>query len=195
MPRLSRRRVLGGLAATAPASLIPHRALGQGAGPSSQAEIDLAKAKAEGKVMLYTSLDTKIVDAVIKPFNDKYGIDVQYYRGGSNDVTSKVLAEADAGRLQVDVVDASDLAAILGKKKRDDFVRCLSEKLLTYALGRGLERYDRCAIDEIGRSVAKKGYRFSSLVQAIAKSVPFQQRRGETEKSTQTAAARVGGQD
>ena len=118
MPRLSRRRVLGGLAATVPASLISHRALGQAGGPSSPAEIDLTKAKAEGKVQLYTSLDTKIVDSVIGPFKHKYGIDVQYYRGGSNDVTSKVLAEADAGRLQVDMVDASDLAAILLMKER-----------------------------------------------------------------------------
>jgi hypothetical protein len=81
-------------------------------------EIDLAKAKAEGKVLLYTSLDTKIVDSVIGPFKGKHGIDVQYYRGGSNDVTSKVLAEADAGRVQVDMVDASDLAAILLMKER-----------------------------------------------------------------------------
>ena len=68
--------------------------------------------------MLYTSLDIKIVDAVIKPFKDKHGIDVQYYRGGSNDVTSKVLSEAAAGRLQVDMVDASDLAAVLLMKER-----------------------------------------------------------------------------
>ena len=118
MPRLSRRTVLGGLAATAPATLITSRALGQSDAPSSPAEIDLAKAKIEGKVVLYTSLDIKIVDAVIKPFKEKHGIDVQYYRGGSNDVTSKVLAEADAGRLLVDMVDASDLAAILLMKER-----------------------------------------------------------------------------
>jgi iron(III) transport system substrate-binding protein len=118
MPRLSRRKVLRGLVATAPATLIASRAIGQSGGPSSPAEIDLAKAKAEGKVVLYTSLDIKIVDSVIRPFKDKHGIDVQYYRGGSNDVTSKVLAEADAGRLQVDMVDASDLAAVLLMKER-----------------------------------------------------------------------------
>ena len=48
----------------------------------------------------------------------KYGIDVEYFRGGSADVTSKVLAEADAGRTQVDMVDASDLAALLVMKDR-----------------------------------------------------------------------------
>ena len=118
MRRLPRRAVLAGVAATASVPFVSRLAWGQVGSPTSPADIDLAKAKAEGKVVLYTSLDTKIVDAVIKPFKDKYGIDVQYYRGGSNDVTSKVLAEADAGRLQVDMVDASDLAAILLMKER-----------------------------------------------------------------------------
>src|SRR6185503_15314802 len=41
-----------------------------------------------------------------------------------------------------------DLTAILAKQKRDEFVRCLSDKMLTYALGRGLEFYDKCALDQ-----------------------------------------------
>lgn len=67
---------------------------------------------------LYTSLDTKIVDSIIGSFNEKYGINVEYFRGGSADVTSKVLAEADAGRLQADIVDASDVAALMLMKER-----------------------------------------------------------------------------
>jgi hypothetical protein len=70
------------------------------------------------------------------------------------------------------------LRAIL-KKKRDLFARCLSEKLLTYALGRGTERSDRCFIDEIARDLAKGDYKFSRLVLAIVKSEPFQKRRGK----------------
>ena len=66
----------------------------------------------------YTSLDTQIVDAINAGFKQKYGIEVQYFRGGSSDVTSKVLAEADAGRPQADMVDASDLAALLLMKER-----------------------------------------------------------------------------
>lgn len=77
---------------------------------------DVAKAKSEGTVMLYTSLDTKIVDAIIKPFQEQYGIKVQYYRGGSADVSSKVLAEAAARRIQADIVDASDVGAFLAMK-------------------------------------------------------------------------------
>ena len=77
---------------------------------------------------------------------------------------------------------ASELTRLLAKKKREEFVRCLSEKLLTYALGRGTEFYDKCALDQIGKGLAKKDYKFSALVLEIVKSVPFQQRRGEVDK-------------
>jgi mono/diheme cytochrome c family protein len=60
---------------------------------------------------------------------------------------------------------------------RDAFVQCLTEKLLTYALGRGLERYDKPAIKQIAARVAARDYRFSALTQEIATSLPFQRRR------------------
>jgi hypothetical protein len=74
----------------------------------------------------------------------------------------------------------ADLRSILIGAKRDEFVRCLSAKLLTFALGRGLEYYDRCAVDEITRETAQNQYRFSSLVWAVVKSAPFQLRRGDS---------------
>jgi mono/diheme cytochrome c family protein len=70
-----------------------------------------------------------------------------------------------------------ELVAIL-KTKEAEFRRCLVEKMLTYALGRGLEAYDRCAVDDICAEVARNGNRFSSLVLAIVKSDPFQKRKG-----------------
>ncbi len=73
----------------------------------------------------------------------------------------------------------ADLRAILLLKKNADFVRCLSEKMLTYALGRGLEYYDKCAVEQITKGVTMKGYKFSVLVSEVVKSVPFQMRRGE----------------
>ncbi len=73
----------------------------------------------------------------------------------------------------------AELKAILLKKKRDDFVRCLSEKMLTYALGRGLEYYDKCAVDKIRKNLARDGYRFRTLILEIARSAPFQMMRGE----------------
>jgi hypothetical protein len=75
--------------------------------------------------------------------------------------------------------DAAELRQILVAEKKEEFVRCLSEKLLTYALGRGMEMYDKCAIDEISRQLAKEKYRFGDLILAVVKSVPFQNRRGE----------------
>jgi hypothetical protein len=60
---------------------------------------------------------------------------------------------------------------------RDEFVECLSEKLLTYALGRGLEYYDLPAVREIRRKAGEGDYRFSALALAIVDSVPFQMRR------------------
>ncbi|MBI4601365.1 MAG: DUF1592 domain-containing protein [Planctomycetes bacterium] len=59
------------------------------------------------------------------------------------------------------------------------FARCLAEKMLTFALGRGLEYADRAAVDEIVRRVKENGFRFSSVVDAIVESEPFQKRRGD----------------
>jgi hypothetical protein len=61
------------------------------------------------------------------------------------------------------------------------FRRCLAEKLLTYGLGRGLEYYDRCAVDDICKELKAGGDRFQALVSAVVKSEPFQKRRGTTE--------------
>jgi hypothetical protein len=72
----------------------------------------------------------------------------------------------------------AELKAIL-RSDPDAFARCMAEKILTYALGRGLERFDRKAVDSIEANVAKSGYRFSSLVTSVAKSMPFQMRRAE----------------
>ena len=73
-----------------------------------------------------------------------------------------------------------DLKLLLNGKK-DQFSRCLTEKLLTYALGRGLEVYDKRSIDRILEILAKDGYRFSTLVVEIVKSEPFRLRRGKEE--------------
>ena len=61
--------------------------------------------------------------------------------------------------------------------KREGFVSTFIEKLLTYALGRGVEYYDAPTIRRIKRETAPSGYRWSSVVQTIVKSPPFQMRR------------------
>jgi hypothetical protein len=57
------------------------------------------------------------------------------------------------------------------------FVTTLTEKLLTYALGRGVEYHDAPAIRAIRRESAAEGYRFSSLILGVIESPPFQMRR------------------
>ena len=59
---------------------------------------------------------------------------------------------------------------------REAFVRCLAEKLLIYALGRGLERYDRPALAKIATRLQEREHRFSELVLGIVESLPFQMR-------------------
>ena len=63
--------------------------------------------------------------------------------------------------------------------KSDLFRKCLAEKLLTFALGRGLEYYDKCAVDEIVAKTKAGGDRFSALVVAVVESDPFQKRAGK----------------
>jgi hypothetical protein len=61
--------------------------------------------------------------------------------------------------------------------KKDQFVTTATERLLTYALGRGVEPFDMPAIRRIVRDAAVGDYRWSSLILGIVKSVPFQMRR------------------
>jgi hypothetical protein len=70
-----------------------------------------------------------------------------------------------------------ELKQILATKRYVDFYRCLTEKLLTYALGRGLEYYDVEAVDKIVDLLEADKGRFSSLLIGVIESVPFQQRR------------------
>ena len=64
----------------------------------------------------------------------------------------------------------------------DQFVRTMTEMLLTYGLGRGLEDYDMPVVRSIVRDAAGKNYKFSSLVLGIVKSVPFQMRAKKFEQ-------------
>jgi hypothetical protein len=65
---------------------------------------------------------------------------------------------------------------ILVDEKKTEFCRCLSGKMLTYSLGRGLESYDRCTVNDLVSSLEHNDYRFSSLITAIVTSAPFRMR-------------------
>lgn len=69
------------------------------------------------------------------------------------------------------------------------FATTLTEKLLTFALGRGLEASDAPAVRAIVRDAARQDYRFSSLINGIVRSVPFQMRRAGQPESTSVKTA------
>lgn len=73
----------------------------------------------------------------------------------------------------------ADLMQVLVEEKSEQFCRCLSEKLLTYALGRGLSSYDRCTIQKSLDELQANEYRFSSLVKTIVTSDPFTMREAK----------------
>jgi hypothetical protein len=61
--------------------------------------------------------------------------------------------------------------------QKEQFVRTVTAKLVTYALGREIESFDAPAIRGIVRAAAPDNYRWSSIILAIVKSAPFQMRR------------------
>ncbi len=82
--------------------------------------------------------------------------------------------------------DIRDLKRILVTEHRRDFYRCFTEKMLTYALGRGLDSYDVGTVDQIvARLEAEKG-RPSALLSGIIESAPFQKRRNSAEPVAQS---------
>ncbi|HEX3745918.1 MAG TPA: DUF1592 domain-containing protein [Bryobacteraceae bacterium] len=74
-------------------------------------------------------------------------------------------------------VGPAGLKKLLVTKDRDEFINTATEKLLLYALGRGLEYYDQPAVRAISREAAKDDYRMSAIITAIVQSTPFQMRR------------------
>ena len=70
-----------------------------------------------------------------------------------------------------------DVKHAISSRHRLDFYRCLTEKLLTYALGRGLEYYDVESVDRIVERLDKENGKFSALLTGIIESSPFQRTR------------------
>ena len=85
--------------------------------------------------------------------------------------------------------DVKELKRILIQNHKEDFYRTLTEKLLTYALGRGLEDYDTETVDEIVGKLEKSGGRSSILLTGVIDSAPFQKCRKETPLTQTTPRA------
>lgn len=80
-----------------------------------------------------------------------------------------------------------DLKNVLKNEHRLDFYRCLTEKLLTYATGRGLEYYDEPTVDAIVERLDAENGRFSVLLRGVIDSAPFQQQRATPAAAEQQA--------
>jgi hypothetical protein len=74
-------------------------------------------------------------------------------------------------------VKVDGVAGLKGYLKSDKFVRAFAEKLMTYALGRAMERHDRAALDAVVRQTQAGGSRISALINAIVTSDPFLKRK------------------
>ena len=66
----------------------------------------------------------------------------------------------------------------------------MTEKMLTYALGRGIEYYDMPAVRKIVQDSRSKDFRFSSVVVGIARSLPFQMREAQARAERERASAK-----
>jgi len=86
----------------------------------------------------------------------------------------------------VDFSTPVQLKALL-QQDLPEFARNLGEKMMTYALGRGLESYDRLLIRDMVAKMEKTEYRFQSLVHEIVQSLPFQARRGQLKNTAEVA--------
>ena len=86
--------------------------------------------------------------------------------------------------------DARELKRILKEGHKADFYRCVSEKLLTYALGRGLDYNDVDAVDRIVDRLNGEEGRFSALLLGVIESTPFQKRRSISTVSTASSGSR-----
>ncbi|MCW1885063.1 DUF1592 domain-containing protein [Luteolibacter flavescens] len=75
--------------------------------------------------------------------------------------------------------NVAELKDVLATKRREDFYRCLSEKLFTYATGRGVEYYDATTIDQLVERLEKNNGKLRELIYGIVESAPFQKRRGD----------------
>ena len=79
---------------------------------------------------------------------------------------------------------AEELAEILAANRKEDFYRCLTEKIMTFGLGRGMTYRDTTAIDQIIARTQKEDGKMKSLYKAIITSVPFTHRRKDVAEPT-----------
>jgi iron(III) transport system substrate-binding protein len=96
-----------------------------GAPARAQTQSLVDAAKKEGKVVIYGSLESGIMDEIEKAFTQKYGIKIDYFRAASNKTLDRVLTESRAGRVMSDVV-VTNRGPMLLLKKQNVFAKYVS---------------------------------------------------------------------
>lgn len=121
---------------------------------------------------------------------DSFGFALENFDGiGQWRECDETGARVDAsGKLPdgVRLAGVGDLKTFL-RDRKSEFTRCLTEKMLTYALGRGLDYYDDPTVERIAAALPREDYKFSALLTEIVKSTPFQFRRGAGQGDLTTA--------
>lgn len=95
---------------------------GFASGAMAQDAVDVAKAKAEGKVVWYTSTPIATGQKIVNLFEKEYGIKVEMFRSGGSAILRRFQQEIDAGRVAVDVLTHSDPAAAAALTKKGLFI-------------------------------------------------------------------------
>jgi hypothetical protein len=86
--------------------------------------------------------------------------------------------------------NVQELKHVIINSRRVDYYRCISEKMLTYALGRGLDYYDIESVDQIVKRLEVSNGSISELIVAIVESVPFQMMRTSQQAASEHSIQR-----
>ena len=106
----------------------------------------------------------------------------------TGELTPRTLENGDQSQTQIDpsavLPDGSRFEGVAGLREyllrdKSQFAGALTERLMTYGLGRGVEYYDQPALRRILREARADDYRWSAVIAGIARSTPFQMRRTE----------------
>jgi hypothetical protein len=114
------------------------------------------------------------------------------YLGRWRDTDNGVPIDASGEMVTGETFATFDELRSLIAARKDKFYRCVTEKLMTYALGRGLEPHDAPTVDTITDRLMNEGGSFSTLLMAVVESPAFQQRRGNGERVGVAGATAAG---
>ena len=121
---------------------------------------------------------------------DPYGFALENYGGTGEwrETDNKIAVDASGDINGRKFTTPAQFRQVLQTRKAD-FRRAVVRKVLSYALGRGIQGVDRPAVDQIVAAVEKDGDKFSSVVLNVAKSYPFQNARGSANANAAPSAA------